>query len=192
MRIPFLAFVLIPIAELYLLFTVADWVGGLTTLALVILTAAIGLSVLRVQGFATLMRANQRMAQGQVPGQEIVEGMMLAIAGALLLTPGLITDAVGFTLLTPLFRRKLAQRAMKKGSFFMMGGGQFRAGGGFGAGGPFGQGPSSRGGFSGFDPRGDRGDTIDGEVVDRDDTDPDRGLNRDHSGKDQSDSSDKG
>ena len=87
MRIPFLAFVLIPIAELYLLFTVADWVGGLTTLALVILTAAIGLSVLRVQGFATLMRANQRMAQGQVPGQEIVEGMMLAILFANLFAP---------------------------------------------------------------------------------------------------------
>jgi len=99
MRIPFLAFVIIPIAELYLLFTVAEWVGGLATLALVILTAGIGLSVLRVQGFATLTRANHRMAQGQLPGQEIVEGMMLAIAGALLLTPRLITDVVGFTLL---------------------------------------------------------------------------------------------
>lgn len=192
MRIPFLAFVLIPIAELYLLFTVAEWVGGLTTLALVILTAAIGLSVLRVQGFATLTRANQRMAQGQLPGQEIVEGMMLAIAGALLLTPGLITDTVGFTLLTPLFRRKLAQHAMKKGSFFFMGGGgQFRAGGSFGGGDPFGQGPNSRGGFSGFDPRGGRGDTIDGEVVDRDDTDPDRGLDRDYPDKNESDPSDR-
>lgn len=192
MRIPFLAFVLIPMAELYLLFTVADWIGGLTTLALVILTAAIGLSVLRIQGFTTLMRANQRMAQGQVPGQEIVEGMMLAIAGALLLTPGLITDAVGFALLTPQLRRKLAQQAMKKGSFFMMGGGgQFRAGGGFGAGSPFGQGSGPRDDFSGFDPRGDRGNTIDGEVVDRDDTDPDRGLDRDQDGKDEPGSSDK-
>ncbi|WP_339866442.1 FxsA family protein [Pseudohongiella nitratireducens] len=178
MRIPFLAFVLIPMAELYLLFTVADWIGGFTTLALVILTAAVGLSVLRVQGFATLVRANQRMAQGQVPGQEIVEGMMLAIAGALLLTPGLITDTVGFALLTPLIRRKLAQQAMKKGSFFFMGGGgQFRAGGGFGAGGPFGQGS------------GGRGNTIDGEVVDRDNIDPDRGLNGDTADKDEPGSS---
>lgn len=171
MRIPFLAFVIIPIAELYLLFTVAEWVGGLATLALVILTAGIGLSVLRVQGFATLTRANHRMAQGQLPGQEIVEGMMLAIAGALLLTPGLITDVVGFTLLTPLFRRKLAQRVMKKGSFVFMGGSsQFRAGGSFRRGGPFGS-----------------GDTIDGEVVDRDDADPHRGLNRDRSEADESD-----
>lgn len=183
MRIPFLVFVIIPMAELYLLFTVAEWIGGLTTLALVILTAGIGLSVLRVQGFATLTRANQRVAQGELPGQEIVEGMMLAIAGALLLTPGLITDAIGFTLLTPMFRHKLAQRAMKKGTFFFMGGGtSFRASGSFSAGGPFGQQGQqgqSRGGFSGFDPRGNRGETIDGEVVDRDDIDPDRGLDSD-------------
>lgn len=192
MRIPFLAFVIIPMAELYLLFTVAAWVGGLTTLALVILTAGIGLSVLRVQGFATLARANQRMAQGQLPGQEIVEGMMLAIAGALLLTPGLITDVVGFTLLTPLFRRHLAKRVMKKGSFFFMGGGgQFRAGGSFGGGGSFGSGSRPGGGFSGFDSSGNRGDTIDGEVVDRDDIDPDRGLDQDRSQADPSDPSDR-
>jgi UPF0716 protein FxsA len=187
MRFPFLVFVIIPMAELYLLFTVAEWIGGLTTLALVILTAGIGLSVLRVQGFATLTRANQRMAQGELPGQEIVEGMMLAIAGALLLTPGLITDVIGFTLLTPMFRRRLAQRAMKKGTFFFMGGSTgFRASGSFGTGGPFGQQGQSRGGFSGFDPRGSRGETIDGEVVDRDDIDPDRGLDSDNAGPDDS------
>ncbi|HBX38711.1 MAG TPA: hypothetical protein DEG76_16110, partial [Pseudohongiella sp.] len=122
MRIPFLALIVVPLAELYLLFAVADLIGGLATLALVILTAAVGLSVLRYQGFSTLNRANQRMAAGQLPGQEIVEGMMLAVAGALLLTPGLITDTIGFLLLTPVVRKRLAKRAISKGSGFFVGG----------------------------------------------------------------------
>ncbi|MAO41645.1 MAG: exlusion protein FxsA [Pseudohongiella sp.] len=151
MRIPFLALIVVPLAELYLLFAVADLIGGLATLALVILTAAVGLSVLRYQGFSTLNRANQRMAAGQLPGQEIVEGMMLAVAGALLLTPGLITDTIGFLLLTPVVRKRLAKRAISKGSGFFVGG--------FASGTRWQSGPSNSRG---------RGDIIDGEVVDRD------------------------
>jgi len=157
MRFPLLAFIVIPIAELLLLFEVADMIGGLATLGLVICTAFIGLSVLRRQGFNTLNRANQRMQAGQLPGQEIVEGMMLAVAGALLLTPGLITDAIGFCLLTPLIRRRLAARVLRNGTGFFVGGFQSRSS----SGGGFYTGPGSR-------PSG-QGDIIDGEVVDKDD-----------------------
>jgi UPF0716 protein FxsA len=161
MRFPLLAFIVIPIAELLLLFEVADMIGGLATLGLVICTAFIGLSVLRRQGFNTLNRANQRMEAGQLPGHEIVEGMMLAVAGALLLTPGLITDAIGFCLLTPMIRRRLADRVLRTGTGFFVGGFQSRNGfgGGFHTGSDPGSGPGRQG----------QGDIIDGEVVDKDD-----------------------
>lgn len=161
MPFPLLAFIVIPIAELLLLFEVADLIGGLATLGLVIVTAFVGINVLRIQGFSTLSRANQRIAGGELPGQEIVEGLLLAFAGALLLTPGLITDAIGFALLTPPLRRRLAARLMRSGTGFFVGGMRGRGttfGGGFtGPRGSRGPGPSDSG-----------GDTIDGEVVDRD------------------------
>jgi len=161
MPFPLLAFIVIPIAELLLLFEVADLIGGLATLGLVIVTAFVGINVLRIQGFSTLSRANQRMAGGELPGQEIVEGLLLAFAGALLLTPGLITDAIGFVLLTPPLRQRLAARLMRSGTGFFVGG-------------MGGRGTTFGGGFTGH--RGSRdqgssgagGDTIDGEVVDRD------------------------
>lgn len=163
MRWPLLAFIVIPMAELLLLFQVADLIGGLATLGLVIATAFIGVNVLRIQGFSTLGRASERMRSGQLPGQEIIEGMMLAFAGALLLTPGLITDTVGFALLTPPLRKRLAARVLRSGKGFFVGGTQ---GGSFG------------GGFSSYrsDNRTQGGDTVDGEIVDRDDHDDSRKL----------------
>lgn len=157
MPFPLLAFIVIPIAELLLLFEVADLIGGLATLGLVIVTAFVGFNVLRIQGFSTLNRANQRMAGGELPGQEIVEGLLLAFAGALLLTPGLITDSIGFALLTPPIRRRLAARMMRNGTGFFVRGMRGK-GPAFGAG--FRGGRSNGPGKSG-------GDTIDGEIVDR-------------------------
>ncbi|MEX0740107.1 MAG: FxsA family protein [Pseudohongiella sp.] len=164
MPFPLLAFIVIPIAELLLLFEVADLIGGLATLGLVIVTAFVGINVLRIQGFSTLSRANQRMAGGELPGQEIVEGMLLAFAGALLLTPGLITDAIGFALLTPPIRRKLALRLMRSGTGFFVGGMSGRTSG-------FGAGFSGYRGRSGAGPDKAEGTTVDGEIVDRDDHD---------------------
>jgi UPF0716 protein FxsA len=166
MRIPFLALIAVPIAELYLLFAVADKIGGLATLGLVILTAGIGLSVLKRQGFNTLNRANARMQSGQLPGQEIIEGMMLAVAGALLLTPGLITDTVGFLLLTPPVRRYLAGRAMRKGSTVFMGGFRTQYTWQQRPGGPFSD-----------------GDIIDGEVVGKESANQDDALHHDGNGR---------
>ncbi len=155
MRFVFLIFLVVPIAELYLLFAVADLIGGLATLLIVIVTALTGISVLRRQGLNTLRRADQRLRTGQMPGQEIVEAMLLTFAGALLITPGLLTDSIGFALLTPALRGRLAARILAKGGGMFMGG--FSA--------------SSTGtGFAGFGrpQRGDPGHVIDGEVVDGD------------------------
>ena len=115
MRFLFLVFIAVPLVEMLLLFEVAEEIGGMTTLGLVVLTAVIGVQILKQQGFSTLLRANERLESGQLPAQEIVEGMMLAGAGALLLTPGFITDTIGFILLTGPLRRPLAQRVIKAG-----------------------------------------------------------------------------
>lgn len=115
MRFLFIFFIIIPLVEMSLLFAVSDQIGGLATLSLVVLTAVIGVQILKQQGLATLSRANQRMAAGELPAQEILEGMMLAGAGALLLTPGFITDAIGFCLLAGPFRRALASKLISMG-----------------------------------------------------------------------------
>ncbi len=109
MKFFLIIFIFIPLTEMVLLFEVADRIGGLTTLGLVVLTAVIGLAILKRQGLSTIMRANQRLQSGELPAQEIIEGMLLAGAGALLLTPGFITDTLGFVLLTGPLRRPIAQ-----------------------------------------------------------------------------------
>ncbi len=126
MRFLFLVFIAVPLVEMLLLFEVAEEIGGMTTLGLVVLTAVIGVQILKQQGFSTLLRANERLESGQLPAQEIVEGMMLAGAGALLLTPGFITDTLGFILLTGPLRRPLAQRVIKAGVVHTFGSGSCR------------------------------------------------------------------
>ena len=123
MRFILLIFIAVPLIEMLLLFEVSDWIGGLNTLGLVVLTAVIGVQILKRQGVSTLLRANQRLAGGELPAQEIVEGMLLAGAGALLLTPGFITDTLGFIFLTGPLRRPLARRIIRSGVVRAAGGG---------------------------------------------------------------------
>ncbi len=122
MRFLFIFFVVVPLGEMLLLFEVSDRIGSLTTLGLVVATAAIGVQILKRQGFATLTRASQKLESGQLPAQEIVEGMLLAAAGALLLTPGFITDTIGFIFLTGPLRRQIAGSAIRSGMVKAMGG----------------------------------------------------------------------
>ncbi|MCB1614531.1 MAG: FxsA family protein [Pseudomonadales bacterium] len=105
MRLLFLAFLLIPVIEMWLLITVGSVIGAWPTIGLVLLTAIIGVALLRQQGVATLFRVNQKMAAGELPAGEIAEGLFLAIGGALLLTPGFFTDFLGFACLIPVSRR---------------------------------------------------------------------------------------
>ena len=103
-----MVFFLTPIAEMYLLIEVGGYIGTVPTILLVMLTAVIGVALLRSQGLATLTRGVGRLQRGEVPAREMAEGILLAVAGALLITPGFCTDAVGFVLLFPPTRQALA------------------------------------------------------------------------------------
>ena len=113
MPILFLIFVVVPIIEIALFIQAGEWFGLGPTLFTIVLTAVIGISLLRQQGLSTLYKAQQKMNQGEIPAMEMVEAIMLAIAGALLITPGFFTDAVGFLLLVPMFRRFLFNTALR-------------------------------------------------------------------------------
>lgn len=105
MRFLFLLLIIIPIIEMWLLIVVGQSIGAIPTILLVMLTAIIGLHGLRRQGLSTLNRLQTKLSDHQLPAKEIVEGIILAVGGALLLSPGFVTDTVGFSCLIPLTRR---------------------------------------------------------------------------------------
>jgi len=106
------AFVIAPLIELYVLIEVGGAIGGLTTIALCLLTAALGGWLVRSQGLATLMQARRELRLGRLPAESAAHGILLAIAGVLLLTPGFVSDTLGFVLLVPPFRRRLIARLL--------------------------------------------------------------------------------
>ncbi|MGJ0483000.1 MAG: FxsA family protein [Methylomicrobium sp.] len=110
----FLFFLIVPFAEIYLLLTVGGIIGAFPTIALVVFTAVLGAWLLRQQGFQTLRRFQESLAQGNIPTYEIIEGPILLVGAALLLTPGFITDLLGFICLIPPLRRKVAQYIIEK------------------------------------------------------------------------------
>lgn len=105
-----LAFLIVPIAEIYVLIQVGGEIGAPGTIALVVLTALVGAALMRSQGLAAITRIRNEMQRGEPPALALVEGAMILFAGALLLTPGFITDTVGFLCLTPPVRAWMAQR----------------------------------------------------------------------------------
>ncbi len=107
-------FLLVPIVEIYLLIEVGQVIGALWTALLVVLTAVIGVRLLKIQGISTLTRAQNKMQTGQAPAQEMLEGIGLVLAGAFLLTPGFFTDTVGFILLFPPTRIWLVSKVVDK------------------------------------------------------------------------------
>lgn len=107
-----LVFIGVPLAEIALLIKIGEVIGIVATVALVVATAVIGLALIRRQGVSVLTRAQQTVEAGQVPVDAVLDGVCLLLAGAFLLTPGLITDTVGFLLLMPAFRRWLAASAL--------------------------------------------------------------------------------
>lgn len=100
-------FLIVPLTEVWLLVTVGGVVGVGWTIFLVVLTAVIGAYLVRSQGINTLARSQDSLARGELPALELLEGVALLIAGALLLTPGFFTDGIGFLLLLPPLRRWL-------------------------------------------------------------------------------------
>jgi UPF0716 protein FxsA len=106
----FALFILLPLAELYLLIEVGSGIGGFSTIALCLLTAALGGMLVRHQGMRTFLQAKELMDQGQPPAEQMLHGIMIAISGVLLFIPGFITDLIGFLLLVPLIRNWLGQK----------------------------------------------------------------------------------
>ncbi|MFV2058064.1 MAG: FxsA family protein [Thiohalomonadales bacterium] len=102
-----LIFLLVPIVEIYLLIQVGGVIGALPTVVLVVFTAVMGAWLIRIQGISTLQRVRKTVAEGGIPAFEVLEGLMLLVAGALLLTPGFFTDTIGFLFLMPALRRLL-------------------------------------------------------------------------------------
>ncbi len=109
-------FVAVPVIEIYLFITVGGWLGALPTIAIVIVTAVVGVSLLRSQGLQTIQRAQAVMSRGQAPAMEMMEGLVLVFLAALLLTPGFFTDAIGFLGLVPAFRRAMILSFVSRGA----------------------------------------------------------------------------
>jgi UPF0716 protein FxsA len=103
-------FVAVPVAELALLVWLGRRVGLVPTVALILVTGVLGAALARWQGLATLDRFRVAMATGRPPHREVVDGVLILVAGAVLLTPGLLTDAAGFLLLVPAVRRRVRDR----------------------------------------------------------------------------------
>ncbi len=101
-------FILIPLLEIFLMIKVGAHIGAFNTILLIIFTAVIGVALLRMQGLSTMQRFQHQMQQGELPAVTLLEAMMLFFAGALLLTPGFFTDAIGFVLLIPPVRKAIA------------------------------------------------------------------------------------
>ena len=122
-------FVVVTLAEIFVLVSVGQAIGGLSTVLLVIITAFIGSSLLRSQGWSTMAKAQQSIAEGRAPAMEMLEGVVIVVSGILLLTPGFLTDTLGLLGLMPWsrtyfinhFLEKNAERVLKsRNSVFIL------------------------------------------------------------------------
>lgn len=111
-----LLFVTIPLVELYFLIQVGSLIGALPTIVLCVLTAAVGAMLVRAQGFSTLTRAQANLDRGELPAIPLLEGAVLLVSGALLLTPGIVTDLLGLACLIPPLRQHIIRRFLERHS----------------------------------------------------------------------------
>ena len=102
-----MTFLAVPVLEIVLFYLVGQWIGLWPTLAMIVATAVLGSMLVSRQGRETWIRLRVQIANGESPSQTLVHGAMILVAGALLLTPGFLTDAIGFTLLVPAARETL-------------------------------------------------------------------------------------
>ena len=107
-------FVVVTLAEIYVLVSVGQAIGGLSTVLLVVITAFIGTSLLRQQGWSTMAKAQQSMAEGRTPAMEMLEGVVILASGILLLTPGFLTDGLGLLGLMPWSRHYFINHFLEK------------------------------------------------------------------------------
>ena len=152
-RILLAIFIIVPIIEIYLFMRIGEMIGIGATLGMIVLTAFIGITMLKWQGLSTLQRAQENLQENKIPATELVEGIILLLCGALLLTPGFFTDTVGFLMLVPPIRQGVAKVLVEKGKIQMFNGSSFS---GF-----------THGGFDSNN-NGQDGDIIDGEFTKED------------------------
>lgn len=103
----FVLFLVVPFVELYVILQVGQTVGVLNTVALLVVVSLVGAWLVKREGLSVLRQAQERVARGSVPGRELVDGVLILGAGALLLTPGFLTDGIGVLLLLPPVRAAL-------------------------------------------------------------------------------------
>lgn len=109
----FLLFSVIPVIELAILIKIGSFIGVTSTVIIVILTAIIGAYMVRLEGLGVLYRIQNNMQQGVFPGDELISGAMILMAGALLLTPGFFTDIIGFLMVIPVSRNFIKEIVKK-------------------------------------------------------------------------------
>ena len=112
-----LIFIIVPIAELYVIIQVGEAIGTIPTLVLLLLDALLGSMLLRHQGRAAWVRFNRAIAEGRLPHKEVFDGVLIILGGALLITPGFITDIFGLVLLIPPTRaivRAISSRIVRR------------------------------------------------------------------------------
>lgn len=109
-----LLFLVVPFVELYLLIQVGQVIGALPTIAVLVAVSVAGAWLVKREGLATLRRAQVQMSNGRVPGTELIDAVLIVFAGALLVTPGFLTDVIGILLLVPPVRAALRGLARKR------------------------------------------------------------------------------
>jgi len=110
----FLCFTLIPVIELYLLIKVGTLIGGFNTILLVILTGFAGAWLARMEGMNTMLKVRTNLQQGLMPAEDLMDALIILIAGLVLITPGLMTDVFGLLLLWPVTRKRFKRFLRKK------------------------------------------------------------------------------
>ena len=111
-----LLFTVVPAVELMILIEVGTYIGSLNTILLIVLTGILGASLARLQGFIVIRKIQTSLNAGNLPSAELLDGLMILVGGIVLLTPGFVTDAIGFMLLIPLTRaliKKLVRGKME-------------------------------------------------------------------------------
>ncbi len=130
-----LLFIVVPVVELILLITLGQWLGTLPTIGLIIFTGVLGAYLVKQQGVQVLAQLRAQLRGGQLPAGPLLDGAMVLVAGALLMTPGILTDTIGLLCLIPASRRVIRrfiwsrlERAIRSGRMFSFpfGGSRFR------------------------------------------------------------------
>ena len=109
-----LLFLVVPFVELFVILQVGRAIGALNTIGLLVLVSVVGAWLVKREGLSVLRRARERIDQGVVPGRELVDGVLIIFAGALLITPGFLTDVLGVLLLLPPVRASVRAVALRE------------------------------------------------------------------------------